>query len=219
MPLLTGTGRFPANPVTGDLVYFDGTNWVRLAIGTTGQAIIVTGGIPAWGTAGLAESAEQSLATALTAGADTALGTGSKYFAFATLPTTYKFLKITAVQWSNGTAVAGNVMSEVYLVDKNPPVSANVTLIAQIASTAQSGTNATQKANVVWSSVIAGGGLIAMTIASSGPGQNYLFKTIASQNIYKSITFTSTPPPFDTTAWTATTVAPSDCTIFFKGYS
>lgn len=32
----------------GDILYFNGTSWVRLAIGSASQHIIVSGGIPAW---------------------------------------------------------------------------------------------------------------------------------------------------------------------------
>lgn len=34
--------------VTGGIVYFDGSDWVTLAIGTPGQVLTVAGGIPAW---------------------------------------------------------------------------------------------------------------------------------------------------------------------------
>ena len=33
---------------TGDLLYFNGTAWVRLAIGSAGQFLKVAGGIPTW---------------------------------------------------------------------------------------------------------------------------------------------------------------------------
>jgi len=36
--------------VQGDILYYDGTNIVRLPVGTTGQALKVSGGVPAWGT-------------------------------------------------------------------------------------------------------------------------------------------------------------------------
>ncbi len=38
----------PAN-VTGDISYYSGSNNVRLGIGSTGQGLIVAGGIPSWG--------------------------------------------------------------------------------------------------------------------------------------------------------------------------
>ncbi len=67
MPLLRGSGVLPSNPVLADIIYFDGTAWVRLAIGTAGQTLIVSGGIPAWGIAGAyAELATGDLATLTT---------------------------------------------------------------------------------------------------------------------------------------------------------
>lgn len=40
----------PSAPVTGDILYFDGTDWVSLPIGTSGQALKVSSGLPAWAT-------------------------------------------------------------------------------------------------------------------------------------------------------------------------
>lgn len=40
------------NTATGDLTYFDGTNNVRLPIGTAGQQLTVAGGIPSWSLSG-----------------------------------------------------------------------------------------------------------------------------------------------------------------------
>lgn len=54
----TATAAFDAlAPTTtaGDLIYFNGTDNVRLGIGTAGQALVVNGGAtaPTWGTAGV----------------------------------------------------------------------------------------------------------------------------------------------------------------------
>ena len=37
-----------ASEATGDLLYFNGSAWVRLAIGTAGQVLTVAGGVPTW---------------------------------------------------------------------------------------------------------------------------------------------------------------------------
>lgn len=34
----------------GDLAYFDGTDWVRLAAGTEGQVLTMASGAPSWAT-------------------------------------------------------------------------------------------------------------------------------------------------------------------------
>ncbi len=44
------TGLTIASQATGDILYFDGTNWIRLPIGTAGQTLTVNGGgtAPVW---------------------------------------------------------------------------------------------------------------------------------------------------------------------------
>lgn len=37
-----------AGQAAGDVLYFDGTNWVRLAIGANGQVLTLSGGLPSW---------------------------------------------------------------------------------------------------------------------------------------------------------------------------
>lgn len=39
-----------AGGANGDIIYWNGTNWVRLAIGSANQVLQVSGGIPAWAT-------------------------------------------------------------------------------------------------------------------------------------------------------------------------
>lgn len=34
----------------GDICYYNGTGWVRLAAGTTGQVLTMAGGVPTWAT-------------------------------------------------------------------------------------------------------------------------------------------------------------------------
>ena len=43
------SGGFGGNPTTGDICYFNGTNWVDLPIGTMGQVLTVSAGLlPSW---------------------------------------------------------------------------------------------------------------------------------------------------------------------------
>jgi len=51
---IDGTKIAMGSDVQGDFLYYDGTNYVRLGAGTSGQALISggTGGTPSWGTAG-----------------------------------------------------------------------------------------------------------------------------------------------------------------------
>ena len=41
--------------VTGDILYFNGTNWVALAIGSNDQVLTVAGGLPAWAAGGASD--------------------------------------------------------------------------------------------------------------------------------------------------------------------
>ena len=51
---IDGTKIAMSSDVRGDFLYYDGTNYVRLGAGTSGQALITggTSGNPSWGTAG-----------------------------------------------------------------------------------------------------------------------------------------------------------------------
>lgn len=49
-PFGTATDLNISGQASGDILYFNGTNWVRLAKGSNGQYLTLTAGIPAWGT-------------------------------------------------------------------------------------------------------------------------------------------------------------------------
>jgi hypothetical protein len=51
----------------GDVLYRDTSVWKRLGIGSTGQVLTVSGGIPAWGSAGSGSGGAMSLVSTLTA--------------------------------------------------------------------------------------------------------------------------------------------------------
>jgi hypothetical protein len=83
-PLTTRTAYFDAiapSPTTGDVIYYNGTHWVSAGIGTSGQVLTVTAGVPAW--AGSAAGAP-STATYITQTADAGL---SAEFAMGSLGT------------------------------------------------------------------------------------------------------------------------------------
>jgi hypothetical protein len=83
-PLTTRTAYFDAiapSPTTGDVIYYNGTHWVSAGIGTSGQVLTVTAGVPAW--AGSASGAP-STATYITQTADAGL---SAEFAMGSLGT------------------------------------------------------------------------------------------------------------------------------------
>ena len=39
---------FPSDAVAGDMMYFDGTDWISLPIGASGDKLVVYAGLPAW---------------------------------------------------------------------------------------------------------------------------------------------------------------------------
>lgn len=73
-----------ATPVLGDLIYFNGTGWARLGIGSSGQVVTVTAGIPAWADATGGGSGAPTDATYIT---ETANGSLSAEFAMGSLGT------------------------------------------------------------------------------------------------------------------------------------
>lgn len=125
-----------------------------------------------------------------------------------TLPTTDKFYKITALECKNGTVVSGNFAMVALLMDKEPPTSPNIMIVAQTPVTAQSGTSSVQKVNTNHSLILAGGTSICGAILLNNATQTFRGVTISSSNVFKNgYTFPTTRgAPFDTTPWTADTI-------------
>ena len=49
-PSTTPTNLNISGQTTGDIIYFNGTIWIRLGIGSASQVLTVTSGIPSWTT-------------------------------------------------------------------------------------------------------------------------------------------------------------------------
>lgn len=49
-PSTTPTNLNISGQTTGDIIYFNGTIWIRLAVGSASQVLTVTSGIPSWTT-------------------------------------------------------------------------------------------------------------------------------------------------------------------------
>lgn len=104
-PLTTRTAYFDAiapNPTTGDVLYYNGTHWVDLGIGSTGQVLTVASGVPSW--AGSAAGAPSN-ATYITQIADAGL---SNEFALGSLGTGILKNATTTGVLSIATSGAGN---------------------------------------------------------------------------------------------------------------
>lgn len=50
--VVTGAMLAMGSDATGDIIYYNGTDYIRLPIGASGNVLSVSGGIPAWGSAG-----------------------------------------------------------------------------------------------------------------------------------------------------------------------
>lgn len=74
----------------GDLAYFNGTEWVRLPIGTSGQVLSTDGDVPQWIAAG--SSGKYRFANTHTAGGPTVVLTVPNFFPF----TGYKTVEVNA---------------------------------------------------------------------------------------------------------------------------
>lgn len=87
----------PASPVQGDIIYFNGTTWTRLAPGTAGQVLKTqgTGANPVWGEGGLAPTI--LLSQALPA-------TNNFVINSTTITTTYKMFTLILAEVSHSSA-------------------------------------------------------------------------------------------------------------------
>lgn len=72
----------------GDLIYGTGSGtYTRRGIGSTGQVLTVTGGVPTWATPSAGSSAVTQIA-------DTTLGSAAADITFSSIPSTYNHLKL-----------------------------------------------------------------------------------------------------------------------------
>jgi len=186
----------------GDIFYASAPSTpAALPHGSAGQALLSGGhgANPYWGP-GLTESGELSN----TPVSDTSeLGITNRYYAFWTLPATYKWYMVTGIEWKNGSAVSGNVMCGVDIVNAVPPTLAPVVLVACGAQIAQSGTNAVQRNSQIASKVIRAGTIIGIWIHPSTTAGKYRLLAGSAQNDNKVIAYTADPANGDVTAWSA----------------
>jgi len=118
----------------------------------------------------------------------------------------------------NGTAVAGNFISGVDIVDAQPPVSAQAENVATIPETAQSGTNAVQKVSVRQSRLIRKGTRLRAWMNHNNGAARFRITNGASINISKAQTYTVNLKVLhiDDTAWGSNSVYPY-LKVYFSG--
>ena len=130
---------------------------------------------------------------------------GNRYYAFFTLPTTDPLYQITGIEWKNGTAVAGNVIAGIDLVDADPPTNNHTPLVTLVTEVAQTGTSAVQRNSDVATNTIRGGTILGAWISFSSASATYRYATGSSQNQQKATAYDNTPLSAEATAWTAST--------------
>lgn len=145
--------------------------------------------------------------TPVTGANDTAIGNSTRYYTFFTLPTTAPFFQITGIEWLNGTVINGNVEACIELVDANPPVSAQTTLMVWTRQVAQSGASSVQRVSTgaLSGPMIAGGSICGAFIWSSSATARFQTATVSSNNNTKAVAFSSVPAVQNGTAWSAGT--------------
>ena len=123
-----------------------------------------------------------------------------RHYLTLTLPTTYKFYKITGIEWKNGTVVAGNVMCGVDLIDTETPSDPRVLRVALGKEVTQVGTSAVQRNSSITSDMIRGGSVIGVWFLPSNSSATFRRKNGTVQK-YKSFAYTINPSIQDATAW------------------
>jgi hypothetical protein len=204
--VFTGTTMFhmsSQNTSDNPLIQVIGTEFrVRASGGSTVFSIDpTTGDVTGTGNI-IQESAEQSTTPVAGATSNAAIANNRRYM-FFTLPTTEKWYVITGIEWMNKATVAGNIWFGVDLVDANPPVSNESTLVAW-GMRPQGGINAAQKATRVSSHPIRGGTTLGAWINPDDATATLGSTAVASANLRKVVTAGS-PALIDNSAWVATT--------------
>jgi len=177
-----------------------------------------TEGTPVFTALGLVESTEQTLTTAAH-DASTTLSTNSLIISpIITLPTTYKFIKLTAVTVRIGGATSGNLKVGVGIVDVDPPVNTGLLILAKSQSTAVGSINTDQKVTLDEEGIIVGKGnkIVIMVMFDNATAQ-IRYITGASNNVSKALG-SFNYPSVDTTAWGVST-ANLYGSVHFVGYN
>lgn len=131
----------------------------------------------------------ESNSTTVAGANDTVPGTGTRYYTFASLPSTYALYYISGLECLNGTVVNGNFQLGIDSVDASPPVSNFAALLSYTPMTAQSGAEAVQRVNrICGQRIFEGGSLLGLWLGTSSATGRYGTTTVSSANNTKSIT-------------------------------
>lgn len=138
---------------------------------------------------------------------DTTLGTTNRYYSFVTMPSTAPLWLLTAIEWLNGTAVAGSIIAHVEKVDANPPVANGCILVTHSFNNTQTGTSAVQRVSLK-SAIVAAGEVLGLSIVAGNAGAKCGTTTVAAGNRIKAIANTGDPVNAQVTAWGSATEEP-----------
>lgn len=167
----------------------------RDSTNTTWQDITVIRG------SALTESAEQNT-TPVADNNESAINSGDAVYMYYTIPNTYKYIIITGIEWKNGTAVAGNVMCGVDLVDANPPTVAPRNTVAVGVQVAQTGTSTVQRNSRIASQQIRAGGVLGVWIQSdTSTTPRFRYLNVTQSNNRSAISYSVDPPNGRTTSF------------------
>jgi len=157
--------------------------------------------------------------TPVTDGADFVHVSGTRYYAFFTLPTTEKHYIITGIEWKNGATVSGNMICGIDLVDADPPTLASVPLVANGPVRGQTPINSIQRESRISSKLIRGGTILgAWVMGDDSVGTLREQTGLGSQNQSKAVGFSNGPPSNNVTAW-ATATARKYVKVYYRGYT
>ncbi len=159
---------------------------------------------------GLVQGVEES-STPITDDSEGTIGTGELKASVFTMPSLADYYRLTGLEWKNGTVVDGTVLCGLSIVDADPPVANEMTLIG-FCKEIQTGADSLQRSNNIVGGLIPSGAIVGIWVWTSSATGEYRFDVVASQNRAKTVAF-GTPPNMESTAWGATTVE-----LFLKAY-
>ena len=132
-----------------------------------------------------------------------------KFYAFFTVPSTYKYYEITGIEWKNGATVNGSIGCGVDFIDPNSPTNPSNVTVSNVCiglNTTQTPINSVQRNSNISPNWVRAGKTLGAWISFSSNTATARFQTgLSSVNIQKTVPYTTTPPYTDATAWGANT--------------
>lgn len=122
---------------------------------------------------------------------DTVLNTTNRLYTYFTLPATAPFFLITGIEWLNGTVLGGSVMAQIEKVNANPPTTGSRTLLAWIASPAQTGISQIQRVSNLTSFLIPASTVCGASLSSNSATARFGTTTVGAFANVSAIAYTT----------------------------